>query len=129
MFINDIGAVVHGAGRVSLMAVHHGATMSRPFTTAKPYPLAHPADHGSHALLTDLLNVLLGVLGSLIAWLLLTKALRPRLVLGESLEQLIRLDGSVVYRVLYRNPRVRRVEDVHVTVRLVMRTNPTDAAP
>ena len=73
---------------------------------------------------TDLLNLLLGIIGSLIAWLLLTKALRPRLTLGGSLQELIREDGTVAYRVEYRNPRIRRVEDVRVTVRLFLRTKP-----
>jgi hypothetical protein len=78
-------------------------------------------------LLTNLLNLLLGVVGSLVAWLLLTKALRPRLALGKKLQHLIREDGTVAYRLEYRNPRIRRVEDVHVTVRLLVRTTLTDA--
>jgi hypothetical protein len=71
-------------------------------------------------MLVHMLNVGLGILASLVAWIVVTKALRPRLLLGSDLQRLIRRDGSTVYRVEYRNPRIRRVEDVRVTVRLFM---------
>jgi hypothetical protein len=69
-------------------------------------------------LLSDFLNVLLGVIASLIGWLLLTKALRPRIILGDNIERVIRQDSSEYYRLTYKNPRIRRVEDVHVTARI-----------
>jgi hypothetical protein len=69
-------------------------------------------------LLSDFLNVLLGVIASFIGWLLLTKALRPRIILGDNIECVIQKDSSEYYRLTYKNPRVRRVEDVHVTVRI-----------
>jgi hypothetical protein len=69
-------------------------------------------------LLSDFLNVLLGVIASLIGWLLLTKALRPRIILGDNIERVIQKDSSEYYRLTYKNPRIRRVEDVHVTARI-----------
>jgi len=66
----------------------------------------------------SLLNILLGVVASFVAWLVLTKVLRPRLDLDEQIEHVVREDGEDYYRVGYACPRFRRVEDVHVTVRL-----------
>jgi hypothetical protein len=76
---------------------------------------------GAFILLNDLLNVLLGVVASLIGWLLLTKVLRPRIILGDTIEHVIRKDSSEYYRLTYKNPRIRRVEDVHVTARMFRR--------
>jgi hypothetical protein len=69
-------------------------------------------------LLNDLLNVLLGVVASLIGWLLLAKVLRPRIILGDTIDHVIRKDLSEYYRLTYKNPRIRRVEDVRVTARI-----------
>jgi len=49
---------------------------------------------GAFDLLNDLLNVLLGVLASLIGWLVLAKALRPRIILGDKIDHVIRKDSS-----------------------------------
>lgn len=73
-----------------------------------------------------LLNLFLGIAASLVVWLLLTKVLRPHLTLDERLQKLIRKDGTVAYRVECR-PGIRRIEDVNVTVRLVLRTSPQAA--
>lgn len=72
-------------------------------------------------MLNDLLNILLGVLASLIGWLMLAKALRPRIILGDNIDHVIRKDSSEYYRLTYKNPRIRRVEDVHVTARIFRR--------
>lgn len=74
-------------------------------------------------MLNDLLNVLLGVIASLIGWLILTKALRPRISFGDSIEHVIRKDSSEYYRLAYKNPRIRRVEDVNVSARLFRRVS------
>lgn len=68
--------------------------------------------------MNGLFNVLLGIIASLIAWLLLTKALRPRIILGDTIDYVIRADSSEYYRLTYKRPRIRRVEDVHVSVRI-----------
>lgn len=70
----------------------------------------------------DLVNLALGVIGSLIGWVLLAKVWRPRLVLGKSL-QLIASGGESIYRVYYKNPLLRRVEDVQVSVRVSVKPN------
>jgi len=73
---------------------------------------------------SSLINVFLGVIAGIVSWLLLTKLLRPRLQLHNSIER-VRRDGEPdIYRVRYNNPRLRRVEDVHVTIRL-FRQRPT----
>jgi hypothetical protein len=76
---------------------------------------------GAFDLLNDLLNVLLGVLASLIGWLVLAKALRPRIILGDKIDHVIRKDSSEYYRLTFKNPRIRRIEDVHVTARIFRR--------
>jgi len=72
-------------------------------------------------LVNDLLNVLLGVIASLIGWLLLAKVLRPRIILGDTIDHVFRKDSTDYYRLTYKNPRIRRIEDVHVTVRIFRR--------
>jgi hypothetical protein len=73
--------------------------------------------------LNDLLNVLLGVVASLVGWLLLAKALRPRIILGDTIDRVIRKDSSEYYRLTYKNPRIRRVEDVHISARIFRRVS------
>jgi hypothetical protein len=83
--------------------------------------MGSPALLRGTVLVNDLLNVLLGVIASLIGWLLLAKVLRPRIILDDTIGHVFRKDSTDYYRLTYKNPRIRRIEDVHVTVRIFRR--------
>lgn len=79
-------------------------------------------------LLSDFLNVLLGVIASFIGWLFLAKALRPRIKFGDHIERVIDIDSSEYYRLTYKGPRIRRVEDINVTARIRREDTPRPGA-